>query len=189
MRSLDGVRALLPVALLLAALNFTSEAKAQSVCSTESGALTGSILIDASPSIVFDAIKKSRYQEPDRRKVLSIQGNRVLLEESFATLPIIGAATCRYEEVEVKNKRIDYSIVASRQFRKFEGAWELEPKENGSSTLLKLTSQVDTFITVPFKKQITHASTRKDIRRRLNNIKHSIEASRQLSLAPSLTNH
>ncbi|MBZ0184754.1 MAG: SRPBCC family protein [Candidatus Obscuribacterales bacterium] len=177
MASLDGWRALLPVVLLLTAIESGNcAAQAQSVCCTESGALTGSITIDACPTVVFEAIKRSRYQEPERRKVVEKSGNRVVLEESFATIPIIGSAVCRYEEVEVPNKRIDYSIIASRQFKQFEGAWELQPINGGAATRLKLTSKIDTYVAVPFKKQITHAGCRKDIRRRLNNIKRYVES-------------
>ncbi|MBX9691134.1 MAG: SRPBCC family protein [Cyanobacteria bacterium] len=147
---------------------------AQEFKNAGTGGITGSILIEASPEHVFKAIKQSRYQEPGRRHVESSNGNEVVLYEDFMTLPIIGKASCRYKEVECPGKRIDYSLIESSQFKDFHGAWELTPMKSGQATLLKLTSCIDMYVMVPFKRQITNAGTKKDISRRLNNIKRTL---------------
>lgn len=140
-------------------------------------AISGSILVNASPSTVFEAIKKSRYQEPARRKVVQSDQNSCVLEENFKGLPIIGDVICRYKETEFGMQRIEYQIQASDKFKFFDGAWELEPVQNGKATMVKLSSHVEPQIKVPFAKQLTAVGTRKDIKRRLNHIKVSVEKS------------
>ena len=159
---------------LVAAISTVSGAQAQEFSIGAKG-ITGSIVINSPPGAVFDAIKDSRYQDPRRRQVLQTQGNEVLLQENFMTIPVLGKATCCYKEVELPPSSIEYSLVKSAHFKKFEGKWELKPMHGGQSTLLKLTSDVDTFVAVPFKQQITAASTKKDIARRLKNIKIIVE--------------
>ncbi len=161
----------------VAASTCAQQSIAQEFRSADTGGITGSIVIEAPPCHVFKAIKKSRYEEPDRRRVESSTGNEVVLYENFITLPIIGKASCRYKEVESLDKRIDYALIDSNQFRSFHGAWELTPLKGGQATLLKLTSCIDTFVCVPFKRQLTNAGTKKDISRRLNNIKRNVEHS------------
>lgn len=142
-------------------------------CHPDAQSLT--IVVNASPHQVFQAIKQSRYQEPERRKVIESDSSSAILEESFKNLPIIGDAMCRYKEIEVDNQRIDYQILSSDKFKQFIGAWELEPINNGTATRLKLSSYVEAHLKVPFWKQISAMGTKKDIRRRLNNIKQSVE--------------
>ncbi len=138
-------------------------------------AITGSVLVNASPHQVFQAIKRSRYQEPDRRKVVRSDDTSAVLEENFKGLPIIGDVVCRYKETEIGNQRIEYQILASDKFKYFDGAWELQPVNDGKATLVKLSSHVEAQLRVPFAKQITAVGTRKDIKRRLHHIKCSVE--------------
>lgn len=166
-------------------LSTVTVASAQSICKSNhhKGGYTGSIVVKGSPAEVFAAIKNSRNS--DRRKIVSSCGNSVVLEEKFAALPIIGAASCKYKEVEVPHKRIDYSIVHSKQFKQFEGKWELIPVRDGKSTEVRLTSRVEAYIKVPFSKRITDHSTKRDIKRRLIDIKCRVESSskRKISFA------
>ncbi len=151
----------------------------QAECSQlSSDAQSGSIVVNAAPGQVFQAIKQSRYQEPDRRKVVSSDSNSAVLEEWFKGLPIIGDATCRYIETEKHNQRIDYKILSSDKFKAFDGAWELEPINEGRATKLKLSSYVEPNLKVPFAKQLAAHNTRRDIKRRLTNIKQSVECQR-----------
>ncbi len=138
-------------------------------------AITGSVVVNASPTQVFQAIKRSRYQEPDRRKVVESDDKSAVLVESFKGLPIIGDVVCRYKETEIGNQRIEYQILASDKFKSFDGAWELQSVNEGKATLVKLSSHVEAQIHVPFAKQITAVGTRKDIKRRLHHIKCSVE--------------
>ncbi|HMO19667.1 MAG TPA: hypothetical protein PKC98_01720, partial [Candidatus Melainabacteria bacterium] len=112
MRSFTFRRALLNiVASSLVLISFSEAAQARTDCRFEErdGGFTGSVLVRGTPQEVFTAIQDSRSS--DRRKVLSVSGNSVLLEEKFNDLPVIGQARCRYREVEVPHQRIDYQIV------------------------------------------------------------------------------
>lgn len=188
MRSFTFRRALLNiVASSLVLISFSEAAQARTDCRFEErdGGFTGSVLVRGTPQEVFTAIQDSRSS--DRRKVLSVSGNSVLLEEKFNDLPVIGQARCRYREVEVPHQRIDYQIVDSKQFKRFDGKWELCPISGGKATMLKLTSCVDTYLKVPFSKRITDHGNKKDISRRLSDIKTRVEragpAGRQISCA------
>ena len=107
------------VAVSTVFLSTVTVAQAQSISksSHQKGGYTGSIVVKGSPAVVFAAIQNSRNSE--RRKVVSSCGNCVVLEEKFASLPIIGAASCKYKEIEVPHKRIDYKIVetSAKQYR------------------------------------------------------------------------
>lgn len=188
MRSFTVRRALLNiVASSLVLISFSEAVQARTDCRFEErdGGFTGSVLVRGTPQEVFTAIQDSRSSE--RRKVLSISGNSVLLEEKFSDLPVIGQARCRYREVEVPHQRIDYQIVDSKQFKRFDGKWELCPVSGGKATMLKLTSCVDTYLKVPFSKRITDHGNKKDISRRLSDIKTRVEGAgptgRQISCA------
>lgn len=160
------------------AISFPSKVSAIEPFHPHNEAITGSVVVNACPNVVFEAIKKSRYQDPGRRKVVQSDDKSAVLEESFKGLPILGDVNCRYKEVEYGQKRIEYQILTSDKFKSFDGAWELEPVQEGKATLLKLSSHVESQIRVPFAKQITAVGTRKDIRRRLHNIKDSVEHSK-----------
>lgn len=157
------------------AISLPSQAVATETFHPHIDAISGSVLVNACPTVVFDAIKKSRYQEPARRKVVQSDDKSAVLEENFKGLPILGDVNCRYKEVEYGQKRIEYQILASDKFKSFDGAWEVEPVQDGKATLLKLSSHVESQIHVPFAKQITAVGTRKDIKRRLNHIKDFVE--------------
>jgi hypothetical protein len=63
------------------------------------------------------------------------------------------------------------------------GAWELEPVDGGRSTRLKLSSYVEAYLKVPFSKQLTALGTKRDIKRRLQNIKQSVENRRMSEIS------
>lgn len=158
-------------------ISFPTTAFANDGFQPHNDAISGSVLVNACPDVVFDAIKKSRYQDPSRRKVVHSDDKSAVLEEHFTGLPILGDVNCRYKEVEFGQKRIEYQILTSDKFKSFDGAWELEPVQEGKATLLKLSSHVESQIRVPFAKQITAVGTKKDIKRRLSNIKDFVEHS------------
>lgn len=187
MRSFAVSRTLLNIVAVSIAFIATSATSvdAKSACKFKHHDIgyTGSIVVNGTPERVFGAIKESRHT--DKRKVLSSKGNSVLLEETFFKLPIIGDAKCKYREIEVPHKRIDYEIVHSKQFKKFEGKWELCPVNGGKATLVKLTSIVEAYLKVPFARQLTDHNTKKDIKRRLVDIRKRVELNdkRQISYA------
>ena len=169
----------IPYLVLVTFLTFSSLPAARAECRRlHEDAQSLSIVVNGSPHQVFQAIKQSRYQEPGRRKVVASDSSSAILEESFKNLPIVGDAICRYKETEILNERIDYQIMNSDKFKAFDGAWELEPLDGGKATRLKLSSYVESYLKVPFWKQLTAMNTKRDIKRRLNNIKQNVESRR-----------
>ena len=187
MSSFASFRTLLNiVAVSIAFASTTTVVDAQCVSKSKycKGGFTGSIVVNGPPCTVFAAIQNSRNSEC--RKVVSKSGNCVVLEEKFFSLPIIGDAKCKYKEVEMPPRRIDYKIVQSKQFKQFEGNWELCPVDGGKATLVKLTSKVEAYLKVPFSQKLTDHGTKKDIKRRLADIKCRVEVNekRRISFAP-----
>jgi hypothetical protein len=130
------------------------------------------MVIKASPKVVFEGIQFSRNADPERRHLVSHHEDVAVIDEKLADLPLIGTAHLVYKEIEVPFKRIDYLLVSSDKFKAFEGSWELTPLENGEGTKVSLRSYSDLKVWVPFAKDMSASSTIKDINRRLSNLKH-----------------
>lgn len=162
--------------VLCSVLTLSSQSRAEADSfQPHADAISGSILVNATPTAVFNAIKKSRYQEPARRRVVATDTTSCVLEENFKGVPVLGDVVCRYKEVEVGIQRIEYQILTSDKFKAFDGAWELEPVQEGKATRLKLSSHVEPQMHVPFAKQLSAMGTKKDIKRRLSHIKDCVE--------------
>lgn len=135
-----------------------------------------SVLVNAKPNVVWEAIRGQRKAEPDHRKLLSYENNEAVLEENFGELPVIGAASCIYKECEVElNKRIDYMLVKSDTFKLFQGSWTLTPSEDGSKTMVSLTSVSDPGLRIPFWKELTKMATVKHVKKRLHAVTQDAE--------------
>ncbi|MDZ4835197.1 MAG: SRPBCC family protein [Candidatus Melainabacteria bacterium] len=157
------------------AISLPSKAIAAESFQPHTDAVSWTVVINACPDVVFDAIKKSRYSQPAYRKVLATDEKSAVLEETFKGVPVLGDVNCKYKEIEYGIRRIEYQILTSDKFRAFDGAWELEPVQEGRATLLKLSSHIESQIRVPFAKQITAIGAKKDVKRRLNTIKDLVE--------------
>jgi len=143
---------------------------------------TSSLLIDAPPKVVWEALKEERNSSPDvaYSKMLQSSGNTEVLEQKFKNLPVIGSATAVTHHVKIPFQRIDYKLVRSDKFKALEGSWELTPAANGKQTVLKLSSRID--VGVPFSGVFIKSATNKKIKTRLTNVKKIAEATqRQLA--------
>lgn len=134
----------------------------------------GKVDIKAPPNIVWDAVHKERAEDPDLSysKVLETNGDKVMLEQKFKGMPIIGEATCLLEQEETINKRIDYKLVRSDKFKELSGSWILTPKPNGV-TSLELQSRLHTGL--PFSEAIINHVLKGRINKRLERVKASAE--------------
>ncbi len=131
--------------------------------------VTQSIVINASPKFVFEAIQHAR--KADARKLLSYDGSDATIEEKFMTLPVVGAATCTYVEHEIPNlEGIEYHLVNSDRFTVFQGKWSLTPARDGKSTIVELSSAMDPGIRIPFWQEITKMAACKSVKRRLDEV-------------------
>jgi hypothetical protein len=143
---------------------------------THQDSVFSSVTVSASPKTVYDAIKMQRMVDP-ARKLVSYAGAEAMIDENFSGLPVIGSAKCLYKEVESSPERVEYFLVQSDKFKRFEGCWTLTPVEGGRKTELKLSSYLETGVHVPFARQITNCSVKKDVLRRLGRVKVLAEAS------------
>lgn len=124
-------------------------------------------IVNAKPQYVWEAIKHQRNCDPTIRRQVSYDGTAAVIEEKFPGLPILGAASCTYTEVEQAPSRIDYTMIHSDKFKAFEGRWQLTPTNCGQSTKVELSSYLDPSIRVPFWQELTKMSSLKFVRKRL----------------------
>jgi hypothetical protein len=134
------------------------------------------MLINATPQEIFRAIHDYRYSDSTKRSVLEEKKGRCIIKEKFAGLPILGDVDCTYEEVETPYSRIDYQMVNSDKLTVFEGNWILSPVEGTNTTLVKLTSYIDSGLTIPAKDFLTHLSAHQDLHKRLSYVKKQAES-------------
>ena len=129
-----------------------------------------SIVVNAKAEHVWTAIQHNRKLD-DHRKLISYDGSAATLHETFASLPIVGAASCVYVENEsTPGERIDYSMVSSERFAVFQGTWLLSPGKNPNETVVELSNAIDPGIRVPFWQDITKMAASKMVKRRLDAI-------------------
>lgn len=115
---------------------------------------TNELLIHASRQQVWQAIRARRTSSACRKE-LSHTDNQAVVEEMFASCPIVGNVVCTYVEDETQPlQRIDYHMVDSNRLKRFEGFYLLKTAPDGVSTVLQLTSSVDPGIRIPFWQDI-----------------------------------
>ncbi len=143
---------------------------------TKSGAqATASIMIDAAPKFVWNAIHVEREHDPDigYSKVIENTGNIKLLEQKFVNVPIFGSVIAITRQVEEPDHRIAYSLVRSDKFKALSGSWDLSPLSDGKRTMLTLRSNLN--IGIPFSSHVMKATAQKKIEGRLQGIKQLAE--------------
>ncbi len=133
------------------------------------------VIVKATPKEVFDAIRTYRKAEPLKRKVLEEQKNCTTIKETFPSVPVLGDVECTYKETEEPYSRIDFQLLSSNKLKIFEGNWQISPVGDGKTTLVKLTSFLDSEANVPGKDFLQHLQTHQDIHRRLNYVKRIAE--------------
>ncbi|MFA6209854.1 MAG: SRPBCC family protein [Candidatus Obscuribacterales bacterium] len=176
------LKKLLLGALFLALSSNNFESPASAAPKSHRG-VESSVIIDASPKAVFEAIQHSRMEEPHRRKVVSSHDGVAVMDEHFSELPVIGNAHCTYKEVETPYKRIDFALLSSEKLKAFEGSWVLTPLGNGERTEVKLNTYSEPKVWLPFAKEVAGSSILKDIRRRLDTLKAWVESDDHCSIS------
>lgn len=156
---------------LLAALSIAQSA---GFCQDTKDAVTGKVEINAPAQAVWDAVHTERSNDPDisYSKIVEQKGNRVLLEQKFNTIPIVGEATCLMVQEETPMKRIDYKMVRSDKFKEMYGSWIIEESPAGVS--LSLQSVLDTGL--PYARGVTNTFLQKKIDARLARVKTAAES-------------
>ncbi len=177
-------RSLVLALALMCMFATTREARAES--HKEMTGVVSKMLINASPEVIFRAIRDYRHCDAAKRVVVEEKKNRSIIKEKFGGLPVLGDVECTYEEIETPYTRIDFQLVTSDKLKVFEGNWVLQPVEGTNSTLVKLTSYIDSGLSIPAKDFLQHLTAHQDIHRRLAYVKKDAEAEQQ-KLEPKAT--
>ena len=158
------------VLCLLSTLAITQTA---AFCQAPQDGVTGKVDISAPAQIVWDAVHHERSSDPDisYSKVVEQKGNRILLEQKFNTIPIVGEATCLLVQEETPHKRIDYKMVRSDKFKEMWGSWIIDESPNG--VVLSLHSVLDTGL--PYAQSVTNTVLKSKIEARLARVKTAAE--------------
>jgi len=143
----------------------------------EGKGVSASIVVNAPALKCWDTIVAQRTAAPEKRRVISQDGNRAVLEEKYRNLPVIGDAYMQYEEIATPHTVLEAHLIKSDKFKAFESRWTLTPSPDGNTTTIKLYTYLNTGLWVPFAQQLTNRQTRQDITDRLKYIKKLSEAS------------
>lgn len=134
-----------------------------------------SITVKAPQKDVWEALLSYRISDPAKRKVVSTVEETTVIEEEFAGVPVVGNSKVVYSEVAKPYERIDFQLIESKQVNVFEGCVTLAQSKDGKSTVVEITTKVDTALPIPFKDQILSAQAGNDMQKRLDYIKKTAE--------------
>lgn len=146
-------------------------------------ALKSHVIINASPKVVWDAIREHRDSDPDVQysKMTILSEKEHLLEQKYTSLPVFGAATCTLKLEEEKYKRIDYCLLKSDRLKEFEGTWILSSEDGGESTKLELSNHLRLHLPIP--QRLIDAFAGPKLKSRLAFVKKLAETKRQSQIA------
>lgn len=134
------------------------------------------IAIDASQQAVWKAIVSYRESQPHRRRVISADGERAVIEESFTGLPMVGDSRVVYEEIETPFDRIEFRMLEAEHLSKFQGAWIVTKDSSANSkTSIELTAEFDIDLQLPFKDTILNQLADMDMAKRISYVKKTAE--------------
>lgn len=148
-----------------------------SPCLAKSKPVTESVKIDANAESVFQALQGYRNSNVYHRKLVSYDGKNAVVDEQLEGVPVLGNVHCTWEEKEVPNKRIDYTMLKSDKFVSGCGSYVIVPSGT-DSVVLELSTEVDSGVKIPFAREIGAAAAHKDMKARLQAIKRLSETSR-----------
>jgi len=137
--------------------------------------ITETVVINADPKIVFDAIRKERDSPEAHRKTITYDGKVAKVDEHMSDVPVFGKVHCIMQETEHPYTRIDYVMLESDHFKSASGHYVLSPSADQKSTTVELENFVDPGIRIPFAGMIARNSSRKSAKERLARIKSVAE--------------
>lgn len=137
-----------------------------------------SVTVNAPMDCVWKALMEYQREEKSfNKKLVSSAENTVKIKEDFLRVPVAGNTCINYDEVSHKNEnRIDYKLTESKVLTTFEGAWTLEENSCGKGVTLKLTTDIDSWMPLPFKNKILKNATMKGMEKRLAFVKNFAES-------------
>lgn len=144
--------------------------------------VTERIEVNAPTKSVLEAIRKERDATIHSRHLVSCDGTHAVIREKLENVPLYGNVDCLWQENEISSERIDYTLLKSDKFKAGFGSWVLKPADDGKSTILELSSYMDTGLCLPFASEMTRMAGHGNARKRLEYIKQTAEALRTDSL-------
>ncbi len=138
--------------------------------------VTASLVVNAPPPAIWNAILGLRNKPGSNVQQLERDDKHSILQENFYNLPLVGTATCTYREDYDVNHRLDYHLLKSDKFKAYEGSWVITPTSDASSNNVTLSTYVDTGLRLPFARQLTDASSKNAIQKRLQDVKKTAES-------------
>jgi hypothetical protein len=138
--------------------------------------VTERIEINTPADSVYEAIRKERDARNHNRHLVGPDGPHAVIKEKVENVPIYGKVNCLWQENEVSSDRIDYTLLESDKFKAGFGSWVLLPGDEKKSTILELSSFIDTGLYLPFAAELTRMAGHGNARQRLEYIKASAEA-------------
>jgi hypothetical protein len=135
----------------------------------------GHVLINAPASVVWYSVHEERKADPDiaYSKILEQNNNELTLEQRFVLIPMLDSSTCVMKNTEIPMQRIDYHLLKSDHLKAMEGSWVLTPSLDGKSTLLELSTHIDTGLPIPHF--FVNNAIAKKVERRLHHVKAMAE--------------
>jgi Polyketide cyclase / dehydrase and lipid transport len=146
--------------------------------------VTESIVIDAPPEYVFQAIRRQRDDARIGRKTLSFDGKVAKIDDHMEHVVIYGKVHSVWQETERPFEGVDYTMVSSDHFTSASGHWTLTPSADKKTTTLKLESLMDSGLKVPFADTITRMNLSKDSKDRLARLKKWAEEDYKNGVTP-----
>lgn len=140
------------------------------------------VLINASPLVVWQAIRDARNDDPDVQysKITQINQTERILEQKYIALPFVGATTCVLKVEEDTGKRVDYRLMKSDRLAEFEGSWVLTPVQDDKATVMELSNHIK--LKFPLPQKLVDVFANKKLKMRALFVKNKAEA-KQLQVA------
>ncbi|MBY0357554.1 MAG: SRPBCC family protein [Candidatus Obscuribacterales bacterium] len=144
--------------------------------------LTIKIVINASPQVVWQAIREAREDDPDVQysKITQISETQRILEQKYVALPVVGSTTCVIKVEESSGRRVDYKLMQSDRLAEFDGSWVLTPIQEQRATVLEISNHIR--LKFPLPQKIVDIFASKKLKTRAEFVKRQAEAA-QLHIA------
>lgn len=138
--------------------------------------LTIKIVINASPQVVWQAIREAREDDPDVQysKITQISETQRILEQKYVALPVVGSTTCVIKVEESSGKRVDYKLMQSDRLAEFDGSWVLTPIQEQKATVLEISNHIR--LKFPLPQKIVDIFASKKLKTRAEFVKRQAEA-------------
>lgn len=163
------------LSFLLLALSNCNISAAMAEKFSEKRGVSAETKVMATPELTYAALRSMRDDDPSGCNVLSSNESGSVVEEIFDNLPLVGKATCVYQETYEPLKKLSFKMIHSDKMKAFEGEWTLQATDNGQHTLVKLHSYIDMGLKVPFARQLTEITSSGEVKQQLADLKKSAE--------------